>query len=347
MRTGTGVLPDLTSPGRQRQHAAPISAWGHDFPAANVALQSMSGPWAEPSFAELVDEKPLPWSLYVEKEGDPLVTYFGENYGLSSIRQKHQRIHVLGHWRRQAALPQSMTDIGTLDLRIGFDQTTVGNDLEGVISQQGVYRCYQHGNKLILFARPQPNVIKERAGNASSASETPGGSNHECANRVALFNYEKPAQTWGIYIEGKKVDRCRPPPSTAKSSASTTASATWRCARCQPTTSARRRDHLEAGRPQTQAYHEQTNIQPALFVHANFYRRSAAMPADAVRMANATSGFVVELGNQQEYGSFEKFQSQVRQAKLAAGARARSRTRPASTRWRRMGQGPRTRRLPP
>ena len=39
------------------------------------------------------------------------------------------------------------------------------------------------------------------------------------------------------------------------------------------------------------------------------------------RLAGAASGFVVEMGDQKEYGSFEKFQTQVRQTKLAAGAK--------------------------
>ena len=213
--TGTGVLPALTiSQDANGNTPRPISAWGHDFPAAKVALQSQSGPWAEPWLAELVDDKPLPWSLYVEKEGDPVVAYFGENYGLSSIRTKAQRLHVLGHWRRQAALPQSMTDIGTLDLRIGFNQTTVGNDLEGVISQQGVYRCYQHGNKLIMLAKPQPNVIKERAGECQFGSRRqPAREIKSVQCSAALFSFEKPAPTWKIYIEDKKVESL---PATAK-----------------------------------------------------------------------------------------------------------------------------------
>ena len=78
----TGTLPALTAAGDATgRPARAISAWGHDYPAATVALQSMSGPWAAPWIMELVDEKPLPWSLVVEKEGDPVVTYFGEHYG--------------------------------------------------------------------------------------------------------------------------------------------------------------------------------------------------------------------------------------------------------------------------
>jgi len=315
--TVTGRLPALSQdPGN------PISAWGHDYPAATVALQSLSGPWADPWFTELVDGKPFPWSLYVEKEGDPVYTYFGENYGLSSIRQKPQRIHVLGHWRRKADLPKSMTEIGTLDLRVGFNQTQIGNDGAGVISQQGVYRCYQSANRLIMLARPQPNVI------AQQAAEHPFGQRKVPAQEIksvqcsaALFNYESPSPTWKIFVDDTKVAAL---PATAKFGQVITIrdGVSYLALRPLPTTDLGRHAEitLEAGQPQTQAYHEGTRIQPALFVHANFYRRQSAIDADTLKkLETAQSGFVVEMGDEKEYGSFDKFQAHVRGAKLTAG----------------------------
>jgi hypothetical protein len=318
---GTGRLPALAQNPNQ-----PISAWGHDYPAVTVALQSMSGPWAAPWFAEIVDEKPLPWSLLAEKktvaEGDWVTTYFGENYGLSSIRLTPQRLHVLGHWRRKPDLPHSMSEIGTLDLRIGFNQTTVGCDGAGVISEQGKYRCYQQGNRLILLARPQPNVI------AQQAAEHQFGQRKEPAQEIksvqcsaALFNYEQPGPGWEIFVDGTKVEAL---PATAKYGQVVTIrdGVSYLALRPLPTDDLGRDAEitLEAGRPQTQAYHEQTNIQPALFIHANFYRRTAAISADTLQqLEHAQSGFVVEMGDEKEYGSFAKFQAQVRGAKLAAG----------------------------
>lgn len=315
--TATGRLPAVS-----QNPDKPISAWGHDYPPATVALQSMSGPWAEAWFAELVDEKPLPWSLYVEKEGDPVVTYFGENYGLSSIRSKHQRIHVVGHWRRKAEVASSMADIGTMDLRIGFNQTTVGNDLEGVISQQGVYRCYQAGNSLILFAKPQPNVIKERAGECQFGQRKHAAEEIKSVQcSAALFNFESPAPTWEIFVDDKKVPAL---PATAKYGQVITIrdGVSYIALRPLPTDDLGRDAEitLEAGQPQTQAYHEQSQIQPALYVHANFYRRLTAIDADTLKkLETAQSGFVVEMSDEKESGSFKNFQARVRKAKLVAG----------------------------
>jgi hypothetical protein len=317
----TGVLPDLS-----QNPVRPISAWGHDYPAATVALQTMSGPWAAPWFAELVDDKPLPWSALLEKKvvanGDWVSTYFGENYGLSSIRLTPQRIHVLGHWRRKPEPPQSMTDLGTLDLRVGFNQTTVGNDLEGTISAQGIYRCYQAGNRLILLARPQPTVIRERAGECQFGQRKHAAeaiTSVQCS--AALFSYEKPQPSWEIFVDDQKVAAL---PATAQYGQVITIrdGVSYLALRPLPTDDLGRDAEitLEAGLPQTQAYHEGTKIQPALFVHANFYRRPTAIdPETLKRLEAARSGFVVEMGDAKEYGSFAKFQAHVRGARLTGG----------------------------
>lgn len=74
---------------------------------------------------------------------------------------------------------------------------------------------------------------------------------------------------------------------------------------------------LEAGRPQTEAYHEGFNIQPALLINAYLYQKDAAIGADALKqLEGAQTGFVVEMGDAAEHGSFEKFQAHVHKAKL-------------------------------
>ena len=56
-----------------------------------------------------------------------------------------------------------MRDIGTLDMRVGFNQTQIANDGSGVISEQGAYRTFQDGNRLIMLAKPKPQVIQQMA----------------------------------------------------------------------------------------------------------------------------------------------------------------------------------------
>ena len=322
--TLTGELPALTSATTRK----PISAWGHDYPPQAVALNSLTGPWAEPWLTEWIDEKPLPWYSLVEKKvvatGDWVTTYFGENYGLTSIRRTPQRIHVLGQWRRRAELPTSMVGIGTLDMRLGFNQTQIGCDGAGVISEQGVYRTYQHRNKLIMLAQPNVDVIvQQAAAHAFGQGKVPAQEIKSVQCTAALFNYEQPAPTWEIFVDGKKVEAV---PATAKSGQVITLrdGVTYLAILPLPTDDLGRDADitLEAGQPQTQAYHEFSNIQPALLIHANFYRRDAAMGKDALaKLKNSRSGFVVEMGDEKEFGDFAKFQRHIRGAALSGSPR--------------------------
>ncbi len=316
----TGTLPALTAEKNARGRAPrPVSAWGHDYPAAQVALQSLSGPWSEPWLAEMIDGKPLPWYSLVEKEGDPLTTWFGDHYGLASIRRKPQRIHALGHWRRKAELPSSMRDIGTLELRLGFNQTQIANDGDGVISQQGLYRTYQHRHTLILLARPQPAVIARQAAEHSFGQrKVPAREILSVQGTAALFNFESPRPSWEIFVDDRKVDAL---PASAKFGQTVYVrdGVSYLAIRPLPTDDLGRDVEigLEAGRPQAQPYHENVIIQPALLVNAYFYRRNAPIGGDAMkRLETARTGFVVEMGDASEYGSFKDFRSRIRGTKL-------------------------------
>ena len=308
----SGVLPALTTPKDAKGNTPrPISAWGHDFSPAQVALESMSGPWAAPWFDEMVDQKPLPWYSLAEKkvvaDGDWVSTYFGVNYGLSSIRLTSQRIHVLGHWRRKAEVPSTMRDIGTLDLRLGFNQTRIAEDGAGVISQQGDYRTYQHRNKLVMLARPNVEFLAKQKEVRSV----------QCT--AALFNFEAPAPTWEIYVDDTKVEAL---PAAAKYGQTITVrdGVSYLAIRALPTTDAGRDAEitLEAGVPQAPAHHGNVNIQPALLINAYLCRREADLDEAAIKALGETAtGFVVELGDAAEYGDFAAFRKHIRESKLS------------------------------
>jgi len=312
----TGELPALTWPfeDKRGRKPRPMSAWGHDYPPAEVAAQTLSGPWADPWMVELIDEKPIPWYSIVQKkvvaEGDWVTTYFGENYGLASIQRTPQRIHVLAHWRREARRPDTMRDIGTLDMRMGYNQTRIAEDGAGIISQQGVYRTYQHRNKLIMFAKPNVKFF-----NDLNKQDIRG---IQCT--AALFNYESPEPTWDIYVDDRKIDGL---PATASSGQVITVrdGVTYLSIRPLPTTDLGRdvAVTLEEGVPQQPKHHENGNIQPALLINAVLYR--AEKPAGAgvlERLDESFSGFAVEFGDKAEFGSFEKFREHIQSTSLDA-----------------------------
>jgi hypothetical protein len=313
--TETGVLPALTPEKNDRgQTPRPVSAWGHDYPPATVAMQSLSGPWADAWFAEMVDGKPLPWSALVEKkvvaDGDWVSTHFGVNYGLASIRRTSQRIHVLGHWRRKAERPASMRDIGTLDLRVGFNQTQIPEDGAGVISEQGHYRTYQHGNKLVMLARPNAEFLAKQKDVRSV----------QCT--AALFNFEEPTPTWEVFVDDQKVAAL---PATARYGQVITVhdGVSYLAFRPLPGTDLGRDAEvtLEEGVAQRSESYKDTSMKPALLVNAYLCRGNAAVGAETLqKLRSARTGFVVEMGDASEHGSFERFQSAVLQAKLTVDA---------------------------
>ena len=303
----TGTLPALSA-NPQR----PISAWGHDFPPEAVALQSLSGPWADPWFAEMVDEKPLPWSARMEKkvvsEGDWITTYFGVHYGLASIRRTPQRLHLLGHWRRRAERPASMRDVGTLDIRMGFNETRIAEDGEGVISPQGLYRIYQEGGRLLLLARPNLSYLADKTAIRSL----------QCT--AALFNYEEPQPTWELYVDDQRIERL---PASARFGQVITIrdGVTYLAIRPIPPSADPGRNAeilLEPGTPQEPLRHTGVRIQPALLVHAFLYRAEADLSASALEgLSNALVGMAVEFGDEASHGTFDLFRKAVKASRLA------------------------------
>ncbi len=323
----TGELPLLTRSDADKngRKPKPVSAWGHDYPPSEVALQSLSGPWADPWIAELIDDKPLPWSSLVEKkvvaEGDWVTTYFGVNYGLASIRRTPQRVHVLGHWRRQPQRPGSMSDIGTLDLRLGYNQTRFAGHGGGGIDQTAAYRTYQHQNKLIMLARPDSGYFaKLKPGDIDSI---------QCS--AGLFSYEQPEPKWKIYVDDQPVTAL---PATARQNQVITIQdgVTYLALRPLPSADLGRAAQVTLTRndPQYPGGHDQVNIQPALVINVHLHHRVSEVLAEEVpplsdealrKVSAGLTGFAVEMGDASEYADFAAFRKHARAAKLSvAGA---------------------------
>jgi hypothetical protein len=204
-------------------------------------------------------------------------------------------------------------------MRIGFNQTQIGNDGEGVLTSQGAYGTYQFDKKLVMIAKPESKVISERAKEFPfGRRKLPAQEIKSVQRSVALFNFEEPSPKWEIFSDGKGVESL---PATAKSGQVITIrdGVTYLAIRPLPTDDLGRNADitLEAGQSQTQSNHEFTNIQPALLIHSNFYRKDEVISQDALdKLKDAASGFIVEMGDEKEYGSFEKFQAHIREAKL-------------------------------
>ncbi|MCL1857496.1 MAG: hypothetical protein FWF84_07670, partial [Kiritimatiellaeota bacterium] len=186
-----------------------VDSLGENFTPLSVARQSLVAPWTDPWMSELVDEKPLPWSLYALKGNSWVATYFGENYGLASIINTRTRLGSLAHWRRKAELPETMADVGTMEIRMGFNAPTriLNDEGGGSISHQGVYRNLQHKNTLITIAKPDMEVIaREAKGRTEGGVTYPEQAITSVQCSVGLYNFEQPAPTWDIYVDRQKIE---------------------------------------------------------------------------------------------------------------------------------------------
>jgi hypothetical protein len=319
----TGVLPAISNPDNPKRA---VSTLGHDYPPETVALHSLSGPWGDPWISELIDEKPFPWSAIMEKkvvsEGDWVTTWFGENYGLVSIRATPgQRMHVLGHWRRQAKRPDTMREIGMIDVRVGFNESRFANDDAGILTSYGIYHNFQYQNKLIMLARPNLKALKAALGKKDT------GEIHSVQCSAALFSHELPGPSWKIFVDGKKIESL--PVSVRRDQVVTIHDGvSYLALRALPTDAAGATDlglSLRVGKPQIPAYHADTRITPTLMIDAFLAKQDAPMTMeDLDKLATAQTGFVVEMGDEKEYGSFAKFQAHIQQAKLTANTNATS-----------------------
>lgn len=150
---------------------------GYDYPPREVALQTVSSPWAPDWFSNMVDNKALPfgmtaafrmWGAYPEY---PLwiKSWLGQNYGLTSIDIGTPTLNVMGLWKRVSTPITSADQLGLLTIRYGYNRSNMldtytnprqgkpGNtpNPNGVLGTKGGgTAALQHENKIIVLATP-------------------------------------------------------------------------------------------------------------------------------------------------------------------------------------------------
>ncbi|MCL1856773.1 MAG: hypothetical protein FWF84_03910, partial [Kiritimatiellaeota bacterium] len=339
-----GALTDAEAgnvPAISRYPERPVSVWEGNFPPSEAAAQSLSGPWADEWLTELVDEKPIPWSLVARKEftdgekrgGTWITTYFGENYGLGSILDSEEhRFHILGQWRRKAATPESTTDIGTIDARIGFNAQTpfvrgVAYHANNPLAALGAYRTYQHKNKAILLATPHMTIIT----NVTSGAFSIGGEaqpQEEITSvqlSAGLFSFEEGGPTWEIYVNDQKVESL---PVTGQIGQVITIKDGVSYVAVRPLGGSPEVQKfrssgvqngemtLTRGEPENPGNASPASIRAELIVNA-YLRKGESVIADEEidALRGAVCGFLIEMGDETEYGSFATFQAAMAKAR--------------------------------
>ncbi|MCL1857197.1 MAG: hypothetical protein FWF84_06135, partial [Kiritimatiellaeota bacterium] len=178
--------------------------FGHEFPPDQVARTVSVSAYAPTWYQQVIDERPLPfqmkstWKRWGHHAAVPMqrVTYLAPNYGLYSSSGNDGMYTVWGVWRRKAQEAALSRDLGVMTVRSGINgETRFVNDAPGWIDTMGIVSALQDKNTLLVSASPAMTGLN-LSKNIVSAQAT-----------VALYNYELPAPSWTIYVDGTKVEQ--------------------------------------------------------------------------------------------------------------------------------------------
>ncbi len=288
---------------------------GREVPPLRVAGQSLRGPWGPAWMWRVVDDKPLPFQMTTaftqwgghRKHPIQRRTFLGRDYGLFSCDAGWGFVHLLGHWRRKAQPVTHMRQRGTMLLRYGVNETQLVNMAPGWIRHFGSEATVHHRNKMVVVTSPYPGTAGRKDLKSLQAT-------------VALFNYERPKPSWRITAGGKAVEKL---PHRARAGEPIVIHDGVACIGLIPLPATDLgRDAEVILRPGvTQTFHK-IDFTPALLVD-NYNLRATPLTgkpafdkAFAARADRAAGGFVVEFGDESEYGSAEAFAEHMAAAKL-------------------------------
>jgi hypothetical protein len=304
--SSSGTLHDLndtTLPGG-------MPLLGHEVPPVRVATQTQTGPWAPEWVTHMVDDKQLPHEVTARGDEGWSRSYLGQNYGLASASRSGGRIQAMAQWRREAKPVEQMQGLGTLDVRYGVNTTRWANEAPGWIAPFGYQGILQHRNKMIVLTTPfQSDFLKkavEKEGLRSLQSS------------IALFNYQQPAPSWEIYLDGKRVTQL---PFKAKQGQRITVKDGVSYLGIIPLTAndLGRTEEVVAEEGTDQEF-QKIKVRPALVINSyNLLRSDTTTGKDSFdysTLDKTYGGFVVELGDVNEYGDFAAFQKHIQDAKL-------------------------------
>jgi hypothetical protein len=199
-----------------KQVAGRENAFALELSPAQVALQSQVNPWATDADAELVDNKVLPyestrsfvrWGSYTKT---PLwrKSYLGHHYGLASMDIcKNENVPVMAQWRRTDAKVDSYRHLGTLLARYGVNDTEFLDSLyhgskkfnpNGSVGVQGSPTITVQGKNSAIILGSPARQLKHFYGRVMPAEIK------SMQMSLALFSFEaKPS--WKIYVDAKPV----------------------------------------------------------------------------------------------------------------------------------------------
>jgi hypothetical protein len=328
-----GVLFHADQPLVAKQRG--MHLFGYDFPPGRVALQTWRTPWAPEWTRHMVDSKPLPYQETSTEttRGNftkpPLWrrTFLGQHYGLGSQDIKGGAADVFGQWLPGAGPATDADQLGTLTVRYNINEPHLVKTDGGMFPYSGALATFQHRNRAIVCAKPRT----EKESNLKFAG--PAGVKR-LYSTVALWNFRQPAG-WKLYVDGAEKS-VFPVQLKAGQRITLHDGNAYVGLIPLPATDLGRDVEvvIEPGLPENLGDRYKNDpeavIAPALMVNSYNLKQETALaegsPLWEKLTREAHGGFVIEMGDVTEYGSFANFQKHIASAKLETRWEAEART---------------------
>ena len=293
------------------------------FEAVRPARVALLAPWGREWEANAVDDKPLPfWSVstdYVRGGvlNEPIynVTYMGRSYALASANSEMgYEWPVLALWKRTAGDVQALYDVGIM-FPWGYANGKLMNRVHhgaGPMDEVGLKvnplaAVLQHRNKMIYVMRPP-----ERAFLADTVKE----GLRSLSSRILIYAWGAP-EVRELWVNDARVDGY---PASLRHGDVITIHEGESYVGLIPLPA------TDLGRTQ------QVGVRfehPVLSLDSYLLDGEEALPDTEETwraLADATAGWIIELGDAREHGSFDAFRAHIRAARLTVRWEAPART---------------------
>ncbi len=313
-----GVVNHLDLTAKGTVHDMP--AWGYDFPPGRVAMQSLAAPWAPDWVSGPIDDRTQPCEETSAETTRGIYkpplwkrTYLGRWHGLASQDMRGGTVDLVGQWVRAPRTATTPAERGMLTARYSANTPNLTTTREGLIPQAGLLLTFQSRNRAIVFATPHCNRERflDAATNRIAALATviglwnfaasPGWEIHAGDRRLDSFPQKLPAGQRLFLRDGVSYLAILPLPSTDLGRDTGIEIAPGIAAEAEPN------DAL---------------VGPALTISLFNLRRAQPVPVSSLDLREILSrtygGFVLEMGDEAQHGSFDAFRRHIGAAELKA-----------------------------
>jgi hypothetical protein len=313
-----GVVNHLDLTSKDTVHGMP--AWGYDYPPGRVAMQSLQAPWAPDWVSGPIDDRALPCEETSTETTRGIYkpplwkrTYLGRWHGLASQDMRGGTVDLVGQWVRAPKTATMPADRGMLTARYVANAPNLTATREGLIPQAGLLLTFQSRNRAIVFGTPHCN--RERF--LDSATDKIGS----LATVIGLWNFAT-SPGWEIYAGDRRLETF-PQKLPADQHLFMRDGVSYLAMLPLPSNDLGRDTGIEIA-PGIAAKAEPNGamVGPALTISLFNLRRSQPVPVSSLDMSAILSrtygGFVLEMGDEAQHGSFEAFRRHIAAAELKA-----------------------------